>query len=124
VKTQKQRSPITQDVTNLGDVVGTGDGGLISNAEDLARFATSLFHPGTLLNQNYFNQMVNFNHQVGLGVFQETVLGARAWGHSGLWHGYYSQMYFLPDKNLVAVALANGSNADPSRLLKEALSLL
>jgi len=124
VDTKKAQGPTSKDVTNLGDVVGTGDGGLISNAEDLAQFATGLFRPGTLLNQKFFNQMVSFNHHVGLGVFEEPSLGVRIWGHSGGWHGYYSQMYFLPDHNVVAVAMANGSNADPSKLLQEALKLL
>jgi D-alanyl-D-alanine carboxypeptidase len=123
VKTHNH-APIPQDVTNFGDVVGTGDGGLISNAEDLAKFASGLFHSGTLLNQKFFNQMVNFNNHVGLGVFEENVSCVKVWGHSGLWRGYNTQMYFLPDKNLVAVALANGSNAEPGHLLQEALKLL
>ncbi len=117
-------SIVPKDVTNSGDVVGTGDGGLISNAEDLGRFATGLFTPGTLLNEKFFNQMVNFKNRVGLGVFQEPVPSVRVWGHSGSWHGYNSQMYFLPDRNLAAAALANGSNADPGKLLQEALRLL
>src|SRR5919199_151833 len=121
VDTNKDRTPVTKDVTDLGDVVGTGDGGLISNAEDLALFAKGLFHPGTLLNQKFFNQMVNFTHHVGLGVFEETFPGVKTWGHSGRWHGYNSQMYFLPEQNLAAAAMANGSNADPGRILQEAL---
>ena len=123
VNIKKDHIPVTKDVTDSGDVVGTGDGGLISNAEDLALFAKGLFTPGTLLNKTFFNQMVNFNkHHVGLGVFEEPTI--KAWGHSGGWHGYYSQMYFLPDQNLAAVALANGSNVNLKHLLKEALSLL
>ena len=124
VDTNKDRTPVTKDVTDLGDVVGTGDGGLISNAEDLALFAKGLFHPGTLLNQKFFNQMINFNHHVGLGVFEESFPGVKTWGHSGRWHGYNSQMYFLPAQNVAAAAMANGSNADPGRILQEALRLL
>src|SRR5919202_2826067 len=124
VDTNKDRSPVTKDVTDLGDVVGTGDGGLISNAEDLALFAKGLFHPGTLLNQKFFNQMVNFNNHVGLGVYEEQGPGGRIWGHSGSWHGYTAQMYFLPDQNVAAAALGNGSNANPTSILQEALRLL
>lgn len=123
VNVKKDRIPVTKDVTDSGDVVGTGDGGLISNAEDLVRFADGLFTPGTLLNKTVFNQMVNFNnHHVGLGVFEEPSI--KAWGHSGGWHGYYSQMYFLPDKNLAAAVMTNGSNANASRILQEALNLV
>lgn len=113
-----------KDVTNLGDVVGTGDGGLISNAEDLARFAKALLGQKTLLKEKFFNQMVNFNNNVGLGVFEETVPGGRAWGHSGSWHSYAAQMYFLPDRNIAVAAMANGSNANPASTIKEALDLL
>lgn len=124
VEAKKAQSPLAKDVTNLGDVVGTGDGGLISNAEDLARFAAGLFHPGTLLHQKTFNQMVNFKNHVGLGVFEEVSSGFRLWGHSGRWHGYSAQMYFLPDYNLAAAALTNDSNTDPGKLLREALSVV
>ena len=124
VEAKKAQSPLAKDVTNLGDVVGTGDGGLISNAEDLTRFAAGLFHPGTLLHQKTFNQMVSFKNHVGLGVFEEVGSGFRLWGHSGRWHGYSAQMYFLPDYNLAAAALANDSNTDPGKLLREALSVV
>jgi D-alanyl-D-alanine carboxypeptidase len=124
VDNKKGNTPVTKDVTDSGDVVGTGDGGLISNAEDLARFAKGLFTPGTLLNEKFFNQMVNFNHHVGLGVFEEPTSCVRAWGHSGGWHGYYSQMYFIPDRNLAAAAMVNGNNVAPSKFLQEALSVL
>ena len=122
--TGKSNKPVTKDFTNSGDVLGVGDGGLISNAEDLGKFATGLFHGRTLLNEKFFNQMVNFKNHVGLGVFEEEVPGGRAWGHSGTWNGYNTQMYFLPDRNLAAVALGNGSNANPQRILHEALDLL
>jgi len=124
VDIKKAQSPLNKDVTNLGDVVGTGDGGLISNAEDLARFAAGLFHPGTLLNKTFFSQMVNFNNHVGLGVFEEPGSGFKIWGHSGRWHGYSAQMYFLPDYNLAAAALANDSNTDSGKFLREALNVL
>lgn len=115
---------VTRDFTNSGDVLGVGDGGLISNAEDLGKFVTALFHKGTLLNEKFFNQMVNFKNHVGLGVFEEIVPGGRAWGHAGAWNGYNTQMYFLPDRNVAAVALGNGSNANPQRVLHDALDLL
>lgn len=115
---------VTKDVTDSRDVVGTGDGGLISNAEDLARFAQELLGGRTLLNEKFFNKMVNFNKHVGLGVFEEEVPGGQALGHSGSWHCYTAQMYFLPDQNVAAAALGNGSNADPTSILKEALGLL
>src|SRR5919199_5331036 len=124
VDSKKAQSPLNKDVTNLGDVVGTGDGGLISNAEDLARFAAGLFHPGTLLNKTFFSQLVNFNNHVGLGVFEEPGSGFKIWGHSGRWHGYSAQMYFLPDDNLAAAALANDSNTDSGKFLREALNVL
>ena len=124
VEAKKAQSPLAKDVTNLGDVVGTGDGGLISNAEDLTRFAAGLFHPGTLLHQKTFNQMVSFKNHVGLGVFEEVGSGFRLWGHSGRWHGYSAQMYFLPDYNLAAAALANDSNTDSGKFLREALNVL
>jgi D-alanyl-D-alanine carboxypeptidase len=114
----------TKDVTDSGDVVGTGDGGLISNAEDLAQFAKGLWGRRTLLNEKFFNQMVNFNNHVGLGVYEEQGPGGRIWGHSGSWHGYTAQMYFLPDQNVAAAALGNGSNANPTSILQEALGLL
>lgn len=115
---------VTKDITNIGDVVGTGDGGLISNAEDLAQFAKALFGQKTLLNEKFFHQMINFNNHVGLGVFEETVSGGKAWGHSGNWHGYAAQLYFLPEQNVAAAALSNGSTTNPASILQEALGLL
>lgn len=122
--TGQSNKPVTRDFTNSGDVLGVGDGGIISNAEDLGKFLTGLFHDKSLLNEKFLNQMVNFKNHVGLGVFEEQVPGGRAWGHSGTWNGYNTQMYLLPDRNVAAVALGNGNNANPQRVLQEALGLL
>jgi len=122
-ETNKDRTSVMKDVTDSGDVVGTGDGGLISNAEDLGKFASGLFTPGTLLNQKFFNQMINFTNHVGLGVFEGKISGFRVWSHSGCWHGYSTQMCFLPEQKLVVAILANDDDG-LSRLLQEALNLL
>jgi D-alanyl-D-alanine carboxypeptidase len=95
---------------------GWANGGLVSNAEDVARFSQALFS-GELLEPASLNEMLTFveegipfeGDRFGFGVvqFDETPLG-RAWGKNGSFPGYQAEMRYFPERGGATIAaLAN-----------------
>jgi D-alanyl-D-alanine carboxypeptidase len=97
-------------------------GAIVSTAPDLAAFGSALFR-GRLLAPASLRQMVTGgphharNSNYGLGVeitrpdYRTTV-----WGHGGFTPGFRSALWYLPQHDLVVVALANDSRANPPDL--------
>lgn len=99
------------------------DGGLISNVEDLARYVQFyLSQGGSLLKPDSIAQMAKRwvrtpsqsaagepTGYYGLGLSAGTLLGRPVVGHTGLMYVSTAAMRFLPEQNLGAVVLANGS---------------
>lgn len=108
-----------EDVTFRNEGNGLGDGGIISTAADLALFMRGLTE-GRLLQPESLDAMLDgvpdgdgSYYGLGMGIF-ETVWGT-AWGHDGLTAGFLSSLIYLPDENLIIVALTN------SPLMEDAL---
>ena len=86
-------------------------GGLVSNTQDLTRFAQGLFG-GELLQPDSLAQMLTFvdggeGYRYGLGVIEiDTGLGAIL-GHAGDIFGYHSDMWYLPETEVIYTNLQN-----------------
>jgi len=101
-----------EDVTEINDALGLGDGGLISDAYGLADFLNAMFKEQTILSTRMLEQMTNFDpyghhEDYGLGLsYMNTNFGA-AWGHNGTSSGFQGDMFYLIEKELIFVLLTN-----------------
>lgn len=104
-------------------------GGLISNPQDLVRWAKLLFE-GRALEKPYVEQLVataplDQQHptRYGLGVFvSRSDLGVK-YGHGGWFPGYLTLLEYYPQRR-VAVALQTNTDAAGSELLTEVNALV
>lgn len=97
----------------------TADGGLISNANDLTIFLTSLFN-GQILLDSSLTEMMNwqepkenasggFKTYYGLGIFRIDTEFGPAYLHSGDAIGYFATMAFFPNQNVTISWAVNGN---------------
>jgi len=104
-----------EDVTDINDGVGLGDGGIVCTAEDLAKFADGLFYE--LLEDETLEQMLDTvddgdGGRYGLGIgYDETEFGMMV-GHDGATSGFQSTLQYLPDEDLVVVVLTNNFDSE------------
>ncbi len=106
-------------------------GALVSTLDDLWRWNRAL-HGGKLLKKETYTRMTTPEGvaaqapgRYGYGIEVGTVRGSRAFAHSGGIHGFLSNLVYLPDSGLTAVALRNADGQAPApvdrRLLAFAL---
>lgn len=105
-----------EDITEVNDGTGLGDGGVVCSAEDLAKFLPALFN-GTFLNDEFLAEMLNpfddgdgSNYGLGIGN-DDTEYGVMI-SHDGASSGFQSTMMYLPDDNLTIVILTNNFDSD------------
>jgi D-alanyl-D-alanine carboxypeptidase len=136
------------DYTDLNMSFAWAAGGMVSNAEDLGRFAQALFG-GELLSQQSFEQMLSFiywdrygtgNYPIyGLGMMQdivsfETNMGlpqrpsqatfGGVWGHTGALTGYRSAMGYLHERQITIVVGINQMYVNPTTVVVDALNTI
>lgn len=114
-----------EDVTDINTGNGLADGGILSTAADLARFADGLFRGG-LVSDSTLQQMLNFHPvgKYGLGIANEVTSFGNTYGHTGSILGYISIMWYFPDKNLIVAALVNLDFGDADSLVEAILEAL
>jgi D-alanyl-D-alanine carboxypeptidase len=112
-----------------------GAGNIVSNVDDLSRFAQALFG-GALLRPESLATMQRFigthgwdspDLTYGLGVMQTVLPGAQpavARGHTGALIGYRSALWYLPDTGVVIAVALNQLVADPNSVASRALDAL
>ena len=103
-----------KDITKIQDGLGLADGGLISNADDVAEFLSALFIERELLNEFSMKQMMEFHpkEDYGLGLELRRTDYGDAYGHSGGSFGFESDMLYFPDRNIIFVVLTNQEDKD------------
>jgi CubicO group peptidase (beta-lactamase class C family) len=93
---------------------------------------------GELLDQPRMDELLAFGPtqgpgwsktlRYGLGVMSETLRAGdrtmRAYGHTGMLGGYRSALWYLPDRDIVVVALLNENAANPTQLAAECAAAL
>lgn len=87
--------------------------GLVTTAEDLAKWASDLFTNGILL-ESSIDEMVNFisfsgssTTGYGLGSYRFSYFGKTLWGHTGGDVDFSSVMFFLPENGTTFVVMVN-----------------
>ncbi len=113
---------------NVNDGNGLGDGGLVSNAEDLAKFAKALFAKKTLLSPQMMKQLLTFTdnegYGYGLGVERFPTPFGESFGHTGTAYGFVTLMAYLPNKDTTVIVLLNDQDVDIKSIMKKAVELV
>ena len=102
-----------EDVTDydVGDQLA--DGGVMSTAEDLIKFARALFVDGVLLGPNALKRATTDtifagNGSYGYGLMIGSTDWGPVWGHDGIYFGYSAEFSWFPEQKTAVVFLANG----------------
>ena len=104
------------DVTDYNDGTGLGDGGIVCSAADLGKFLPALMN-GVYLGEDMLAQMLDTvddgeggNYGLGIG-YDDTEYG---WivSHDGASSGFQSSMSYMPEYDVVLVALTNNLDSD------------
>ncbi|WP_336079990.1 serine hydrolase domain-containing protein [Thalassospira sp. CH_XMU1448-2] len=102
-----------EDVTDydVGDQLA--DGGVISTAGDMVKFARALFVDGVLLGPNALKRATTDTAFAGSGSYgYGLMIGSSdwgpVWGHDGIYFGYSAEFSWFPDQDTVVVFLSNG----------------
>ena len=116
------------DVTNLDlpQVAGAA-GSILTDADDLARFATALF-AGDLLTPEQWAAMTDWRAMssrtdYGLGLMKRQYKGHMYYGHGGETLGYRAAMYWFPDDELLVLGFANLGYSEVEKALTAAIEL-
>jgi len=112
---------------NLGN--GLSDGGLVTNAQDIATFLNALLVQGKLLSPQMLQAMLTFvpasdSGEYGLGIkrWQDNPQVGPLLGHAGRYYGFQCFMVYLPKWKMTVVALTNAEDADAVQLAKTAIN--
>jgi D-alanyl-D-alanine carboxypeptidase len=102
-----------EDVTDFDVGDQLADGGVISTAEDMVKFARALFVDGVLLGPNAIKRATSDAAFAGEGSYgYGLMIGSSdwgpVWGHDGIYFGYSAEFSWFPDQDTVVVFLANG----------------
>ncbi len=96
---------------------GRGDGGIISNAHDIARFLRALLD-GELISGELFDAMRTVVHDdpppkelYGMGLIADPLPHGVVWGHSGGGFGYRHWPFLDPTSGRLVICMLNGSTS-------------
>lgn len=111
-----------ESFANVNDGNGLGDGSLISNAEDIANFASALFGKKTLLSPKMLSEMLVMKNEneigngYGLGVKKFQTSQGMFVGHTGSAYGFNTLMAYSPKRNTTLVVLFNSQSSNVKTL--------
>lgn len=103
-----------EDVTDFDVGDQLADGGVISTAEDMVKFARALFVEGVLLGPNALKRattdtmFAGDGGSYGYGLMIGSSDWGPVWGHDGIYFGYSAEFSWFPDQDTVVVFLSNG----------------
>lgn len=106
-----------EDITEVNDGIGLGDGGIVSTAHDMERFARALFE-GDLLTEDSMDEMSDWedtdedDSYYGLGLAMDDTEVGQVWGHDGATAGFQSVMAYSPDSEAVVIILTNDFDSE------------
>ena len=104
---------------------GLADGGIVTTAEELARFLRAVALGDELLTGAERAEVLSSwvrtgpRERYGLGIAEIDTRAGLAYGHGGGLVGYLSEMFVFPDRDLVVVILANGSDGLLDRVFED-----
>jgi D-alanyl-D-alanine carboxypeptidase len=115
------------------DTASWATGSMVSNAEDLVRWAKALYSgKGDVVDGETLDEMLTFEPSFGpapsvlhgLGVFRYETSSGVALGHTGTWFGFSSRMMYFPDLNVTMVVLVNQHFMNTSSIADAAMGII
>lgn len=115
------------------DTASWATGSMVSNAEDLVRWAKALYGgKGEVLSDEFLSEMLTFDPSFGpapsvlygLGVFRYETPTGMALGHTGTWFGFTSRMLYFPDLDVTMVVLVNRHFMNTSPIADAAMTIV
>jgi CubicO group peptidase (beta-lactamase class C family) len=119
---------IETDQSNTSAVLG--DGGIYSNAEDMSRWISSMWHftflPETLQRQAWADAAANDGSAIpyGMGWHTETYRGIHHPHHAGSTRGFRNHILVFPERKMMIVILTNRNEGTPITEAKKIADLL
>lgn len=122
----RNKNAILDSHKDLNEGNGLGDGGLIANASDTAKFLNALLAKKTLLSPKMLKEMLNFvsvekNNDYGLGIASYQTRFGKGIGHNGWSYGFVSLMLYFPVRDITAVVLVNKHQNVTHKILQRVL---
>lgn len=116
-----------QNLSEVNDGAGLGDGGLVSNVLDVQRFYAAPLQDRTLLSAGMMDELLAFSpvndfthYSLGLNEWQ-TPSGA-AWGHAGGVIGFLSIGAYLPEAGVTLIILSGSEAFAPEDMALDILA--
>jgi len=110
---------VKEDETDMS--IPLGAGAIISTPSDLTKFAEALF-TGKLISTKSVNQMKTITEGYGMGLFEKTFDGKKAYGHNGGIDGFTSALEYFPEDKIAYAITSNGANYNPTDIINTLLS--
>jgi CubicO group peptidase (beta-lactamase class C family) len=115
--------------TSLSNFEQTGDGGVYTTVEDLARWDRNFYEPVVggprlledLLRPGVLRDGKPLTYASGLSV--DTYRGLKTVSHGGSWAGYRAELLRFPDQRLSVICLCNVNDSRPTRRAREVAAL-
>lgn len=89
--------------------VTLGAGCIISNANDINKFADALFN-GKLISESSLSTMLNIRDDYGMGIFPVPYFSQLGYGHGGGVDGFNSMLIYMPEDKISYAITSNGLN--------------
>lgn len=108
------------DVSDLAWASVLGDGPIVSNAADLAKFAMALFRDEKIIGAKLLRQMQtgsNADDSYGLGIGVDGDEWGIWFGHAGSYEGFEADFRYYPEGEVVFVFLTNGNPLEDDPIL-------
>lgn len=98
-----------EDITDINDGIGLGDGGVVSTVTDLSLFLSKVFDDKAVLNDESLAAMQAFHatEDYGLGLEKRVYSIGIAYAHSGGSSGFSGDMLYFPETGTTWVFLTN-----------------
>jgi len=94
-------------VTELSVTIGAGC--IVSNPEDINKFADALFN-GKLISASSLSTMLNVRDDYGMGISSVPYFEKRGYGHRGGIDGFNSMFIYMPGERISYALTSNGLN--------------
>jgi CubicO group peptidase (beta-lactamase class C family) len=107
----------------------TGDGGILTNVEDLAKWDQNFYHPKVggpaLIEQLQTTGVLNNGEKIpyARGLVLGEYRGLRRVSHSGGWVAFVAEMMRFPDERFSVITLCNVGTASPTGLAQQVADL-
>lgn len=107
-----------ENVSDINDGAGMGDGGLISTVGDLTKFYEALLVDEALLSEDSLEELLTFQEddedgQYSLGFSAWDTEFGTVWGHSGGVLGFQSLALYIPDEDVMVMVLVASNDLSP-----------